>query len=66
LITSLGECQEQSDGKNTLLVFNRGLQRLLKEELETCDFEYEARSTVTVKVIKAIRRDIFEWDEFES
>jgi hypothetical protein len=47
-----------------MLLFNRELQRLLKEQLVTCDFEYEARSTV--KVVKAIRRDMFEWNGFES
>lgn len=57
------KCQEQSDGKNVLFVFNEGLMKLLKEATETRDFDSEALAMV--KLIKAIRRDIFEWDGFD-
>ena len=33
------ECQEQSDGRNTLLVFNEGLQKNLKSAVTSRDFE---------------------------
>ena len=33
------ECQEQTDGKHTLLVFNEGLQKILKGTLAVCDFD---------------------------
>ena len=47
-----GVCQEQSDRKNSLLVFNDGLQKLLKDTITYCDFDsngsisksYEARN----------------------
>ena len=34
-----GVCQEQSDGKNSLLVFNDGLQKLLKDTISYRDFD---------------------------
>lgn len=52
------ECQEQSDGKRTLLVFNKGLQSLLKETITTPDFEKDAMSMV--QVAKCIRKEMFE------
>ena len=37
-----GECQEQSDGKNSLLVSNEGLTKVLKESMKSQNFESEA------------------------
>ena len=53
-----GECQEQHDGKNVLLVFNEGLKKLLKESMS-----YEAISMV--KLVKVIRQEILEWGLFD-
>ena len=52
------ECQEQSDGKNCLLVFNKGLQKMLQDSINFRDFDSEA--ILMAKVVKIIRRDIFE------
>ena len=38
----LGHCVEKTDGKNTILVFKQGLKKLLKDKLESRDFESEA------------------------
>ena len=57
------ECQEQSDGKNCLLVFNEGLQKMLQDPINFCDFNSEA--ILTAKVVKIIRRDIFERESFK-
>ena len=57
-----GKCQEQSDGKNTLFVFNKGLQDLLKEEDKNRNFDIEAREMT--RVVKMIRKDILDWNGF--
>ncbi|KAG1676996.1 hypothetical protein GQR58_014039 [Nymphon striatum] len=55
----LDGCQEQSDGKNILLVFNEGLKKILKQAVDSRDFEAEAISMV--KLVKAVREEIFDW-----
>jgi len=50
------QCQEQSVDKQTVLVFNEGLQKVLKEELKSRDFEKDALSMV--HVAKVIRQEI--------
>lgn len=52
-----GECQEQSDGRNTLLVFKEGLKKLLKDTIDSRDFESEA--LMLSKLTKIIRKQIF-------
>ena len=56
------DCQEQTDGKQCLLVFNEGMQRLLKDAIITQDFENEALSMA--RVSKVIRREITDGDFF--
>ena len=53
-----GHCNEETDGKNSLLVFKDGLKRLLKDSLESRDFDSEA--LLVSKLAKIIRREIFE------
>ncbi|KAG1656278.1 LMBR1 domain-containing protein 2 [Nymphon striatum] len=55
----LDGCQEQSDGKNILLVFNEGLKKILKLAVDSRIFEAEAISMV--KLVKAVREEIFDW-----
>ena len=57
------ECQEQTDGKNTLLVFNEGLQKLMKVAAESRDYDDEA--LMKTKLVKTVRRDMFDWKSFE-
>ena len=38
------DCQEQSDGKNTLLVFNEGLQKLLSTYYDEISENTKARN----------------------
>ena len=57
-----GECQEESSGRNVLLVFKEGLKKLLKDCLDTRDFESEA--LLISKVAKIIRQEIFQWKQF--
>ena len=56
------QCQEQSDGKNTLLVFKDGLKKLLRETTDSRDFEAEALAMA--KLVKVVRQEIFEWAPF--
>ena len=43
----LGECQEQlSDGKSIVLVFNQGIKNMLKEAVDSRDYELEALAMV--------------------
>ena len=59
----LGDCQEQlSDGKSIVLVFNQGMKNMLKEAVDSRDFESEALAMV--KLVKVLRREIFEWKSF--
>ena len=55
-------CQEQSDGKHILLVFNEGLRCLLKETVNSRDFDSEA--VAITRVCNSIREEIFEKDFF--
>ena len=57
-----GECQEECDGRNVLLVFKDGLKNLLKDSLDSRDFESEA--FLICKVAKIIRKEIFQWKPF--
>ena len=52
------ECQEQSDGKSIALVFNEGLQELLKEALETRNVEQYALSME--HGVKVIWKEMFD------
>ena len=54
--------QEQSDGKNTLLVFNDGLQHILKESIQNRGFDSE--TILMVKQVKLIRKEVYEWNSF--
>ena len=53
----MSECQEQTAGKNTLLVFNEGLQKLLKTTLESRKYDEEALHMA--KIAKVVRHEIF-------
>ena len=60
----LWECQEQlSDGKSIVLVFNQGMKNMLKEAVDSRDYESEALAMV--KLVKVLRRKIFEWKSFQ-
>ena len=56
------ECQEQSDGKYCLLVFNERLQKMLQDSINSSDFDSEA--ILMAKVVKIIRREVFERESF--
>ena len=51
------DIQEQTDGKNTVLVFHEGIKRLLKDALANRNYTDEA-ITLT-KVLKDIRSEVF-------
>ena len=57
-----GEIQEQSYGKNTVLVFNQGIETLLKDALKKRNCEEEAFSFVNAA--KYIRSDVFQMPGF--
>lgn len=57
-----GEIQEQSDGKNTVLVFNQGIEALLKHALKKRNCEEEMFALVDVA--KCIRNDVFQTTGF--
>ena len=56
-------CPETSDGRNTLLVFNDGFQKLLKDAMANRDIESEA--IFMAKLVKTIRMDMLDWAEYE-
>ncbi|KAG7161593.1 hypothetical protein Hamer_G014156 [Homarus americanus] len=51
-------CQEQSDGRQKLLVFNEEMQKLLKDAQMSQEFETDALAMI--KVIKSVRGEIFD------
>jgi len=57
----LGRCVEESDGRNTILIFKQGLKELLKDKFESRDFESEA--LLASKLAKTIRKEIFQWEK---
>ena len=56
-------CQEQSDGKNSLLVFNDGLQKLLKDTITYRDFDSEA--ILMAQLAKVMRQEIVNCKPFQ-
>lgn len=54
--------QEQSDGKNVILVFEQGMQEMLKQALK-CDYEEDA--LILAKAAKIVRGDIFDSNGFK-
>lgn len=57
-----GQCQEESDGKSTVLAFKEGIEKLVKDSLDSRNFESEA--LLISKVAKIIRNEIFQWKNF--
>ena len=55
------EAQAQSEGKNVVLVFPQGMQRLIKDALKK---DYEGDASILVKAAKICREDIFETEKF--
>ncbi len=57
----LGHCTEETDGKNITLVFKEVLKEMLKDKLESRDFQSEA--LLASKLAKIIRKEIFQWEK---
>ena len=57
-----GQCQEQSDGKHTVLAFKEGMEKLLKDSLDPVNFESDA--LLMSKVAKMVWNEIFQWKKF--
>ena len=56
LLSHFSEAQTQSDGKNILLVFEKGMQQLLKQAYDT---NYKNDALILSKPAKVVRKDIF-------
>ncbi len=54
-----GKCQEQSDGRNILIVFNEGMKKVLKDAVNNLDYESEA--LMMIKLVKHLRKEILSW-----
>ena len=59
-----GKLQEQSDGKNVVLVFNEGMASLLREELWKHD--YESDLLILAKAARIVRCEMFNEPGFHS
>ena len=57
LLEHFSEAQEQNDGKNTVIVFEKGMHNMLKEALKKRDFSEDAM--ILAKAATLIRNDIF-------
>ena len=49
------QAQEQSDGKNKILVFDQGMQQMLRQAME-CDYEGDA--LLLAKTARLVRKEI--------
>ena len=58
-----GKLQEQFDGKNVLLVFNKGMESILREEMSKRDYESDALTLA--KAARIVRREMFNDDRFQ-
>ena len=61
ILSHFHEAQAQSDGKNILLIFQQGMQQILKHVLNT---EYESDAMILAKAARIIRKDIFHFHGF--
>ena len=57
LLKHFQEAQEQSDGKNTILVFKEGMRSMLKEALKKRDFLEDVN--ILARAASMVRKDIF-------
>lgn len=65
LVSHFPEAQVQSDGKNIILVFEKGMQQLLKQAY-SCSYDHEDDALILAKAAKIIRRDILNYpDSFQ-
>ncbi len=63
LLEHFSDAQEQNDGKNTVIVFEKGMQDMLKEALKKRDFTEDA--TILARAATLIRNDIFNHQCFD-
>lgn len=63
LIQFCEHCQEQTDGKNMLFVFDEGMKKVLKEAIQARDTQMEALTMASV--VKTVRKDAFDWEPFQ-
>ena len=61
ILSHFHEAQAQSDGKNILLIFQQGMQQILKHVLNT---DYESDAMILAKAARIIRKDIFNFHGF--
>ena len=54
--------QGQTDGRNTVLVFNKGMEIILKDALK--EHDYEAETFALVRTTRIIRSDVFDTPVF--
>ena len=65
LVSHFPEAQVQNDGKNIILVFEKGMQQLLKQAC-SCSYDHEDDALILAKAAKIIRRDILNYpDSFQ-
>eukprot|EP00745_Piridium_sociabile_P034544 TRINITY_DN59427_c0_g1_i1.p2 TRINITY_DN59427_c0_g1~~TRINITY_DN59427_c0_g1_i1.p2 ORF type:complete len:251 (+),score=43.78 TRINITY_DN59427_c0_g1_i1:43-753(+) len=55
------KAQEQSDGRHTILVFDKGMTIMMKRALD----DYQGDAVILAKAAKIIREDIFDFDGFQ-
>ena len=61
LLAYFPQAQEQSDGKNKILVFEQGMQQMLKQAMA---IDYEGDALLLAKVAKLVRKEIVNYEGF--
>lgn len=63
LLENFQEAQEQSDGKNVVIIFNKAIQSILKEAVQQRNFSEDAM--ILAKASAIVRKDMFSHEGFK-
>ena len=63
LLEHFPEALEQFDDRNTVIVFKKGMENMMKEALKKCDFSEDAMTLAKAATI--VRNDIFNHQAFK-
>lgn len=58
ILETFPEAQDQSDGKNTLIVFKKAIQELLKNAVQVQQRDFSEDATILAKASVVIRKDM--------
>lgn len=66
ILETFPEAQDQSDGKNTLIVFKKAMQQLLKDAEQVQQRDFSEDATILTKASVVIRKDLFDHEASQT